>query len=154
MYYTTIAHNDLYLIKGNFMDINAKHPTPQFQNIMLLDLPVEVLENIDGKCDSNSIRQLYTTCRQLRSPHSPTSASLHRKDFQQARTWFNDTQAHSVIILSPHIALLGIAAPKEAHWPGRLSSHGEPTPHDGSACINEISCRGREEMKAIKAASG
>ena len=48
------------------MDINAKHPTPHFQNIMLLDLPVEVLENIAGKCDSNSLRQLYTTCRQLR----------------------------------------------------------------------------------------
>ena len=48
------------------MDVGAKQPKPRFQEIMLLDLPVEILENITAKCDSDSLRQLYATCRQLR----------------------------------------------------------------------------------------
>lgn len=53
-------------LPGDFTDFLLEHPIPRFQKIMLLDLPVEVLENITGKCDSESLSHLYTTCRRLR----------------------------------------------------------------------------------------
>ncbi|KZV71010.1 hypothetical protein PENSPDRAFT_664693 [Peniophora sp. CONT] len=49
-----------------FKDVLATHPEPRFQKIMLLDLPVEILENITRNCDSTSLRQLYASCRPLR----------------------------------------------------------------------------------------
>ncbi|KZV71009.1 hypothetical protein PENSPDRAFT_651037 [Peniophora sp. CONT] len=49
-----------------FTNVPAEHPMPCFQKTLLLDLPIEILENIVGECDSDSLRQLYATCRQLR----------------------------------------------------------------------------------------
>jgi hypothetical protein len=66
----------LYSVPGNLLDSMVQGTGPVFQNLVLVNLPVEVLESIFHAMDSNDAQRASSTCRHLRTIGMPYAIAV------------------------------------------------------------------------------